>query len=201
VGVYTAIVLALALAWVGAVFVTGSGLGVVAWGIGVAVGIAVAKSAGSPSAETGARAALLTLLSILLAKALIFTVALRPIVAGELLDAPQALTTMFMDDMVTRHAFSSELQATLDSMEHAQGDTSKATNGLALSMRMMAEAGAATRTASSSERERIIRANTDAVLAKETTGARLGRLFSAWDALCIALGLLTARRLGRGKSQ
>ena len=191
----------LALVWLALAYATRSGLGVVAWGMGALIGIVVARAAHPPTPADGARAALLTLVSVLLAKALIFSIALRPIIAGELLDAPQALTMMFVDDMVSRHAFSPELQATLDSMERAQGDTAKSDHGLQLSLQMMTEASARARAAPAGERDRIIRTHTDAAMAKQSFGELAGRLFSWLDIAWIALGASTAARLGRRASQ
>jgi len=193
--------IALALVWLALAYLTRSGLGVVAWAVGAVIGIVVAKAARPPTPGDGARAALVTIVSVLLAKALIFSIAMRPIVAGELLDAPQALTMMFVDDMVSRHAFSPELQATLDSMEREQGDSAKADHGLPLSLQMMSEASARARTAPASERDRIVGAHTDDAMAKQRFGELAGRLFSWLDIAWIALGASTAARLGRRASQ
>src|SRR6266853_72361 len=81
--------------WVGLVYVTHHAVGVAAWGVGGLLGIVVAKSAKPPTKATGALAAVLTLVTILLAKLVLVVAALQPIIRQELANDPGTLTALF----------------------------------------------------------------------------------------------------------
>ncbi len=67
------------VAWVALVYVTHHPVGVAAWGVGGLLGIVVAKAAKPPTKATGALAAVLTLVTVFLAKVVLIVVALQPI--------------------------------------------------------------------------------------------------------------------------
>src|SRR6266853_5768702 len=72
------------VAWVGLVYVTHHPVGVAAWGVGGLLGIVVAKVAKPPTKATGALAAVLTLITVFLAKVVLIVAALQPMILQEL---------------------------------------------------------------------------------------------------------------------
>lgn len=188
----------LSVVWVLVVYVTHNGVGLAAWGAGGLIGVAVAKSARPPSASTGTLAAFLTVGTVLLAKAAVVAFALRPMVEDEVLRDPQSTTAMFIVDMANHHSFSPELQAALDSQVRQGHDTALSDLGPALSLRMIREARTRARAAAPAEREWVVRASTDTLVARMGFWSLVGRLFGLWDLLWLGLGVSTAWKLGQG---
>ena len=100
--------------WVGLVYVTHNAVGVAAWGVGGLLGIVVAKSAKPPTKATGALAAVLTLVTVLLAKVVLVVAALQPMIRQELANDPSTLTVLFLIEKTQHKSFSPQLQATID---------------------------------------------------------------------------------------
>src|SRR5436189_1536442 len=94
------------VAWVGLVYVTHHPVGVAAWGVGGLLGIVVAKAAKPPTKATGALAAVLTLVTVLVAKVVVVTVALQPIMRQELANDPAALTVLYLLEKTEHKSFS-----------------------------------------------------------------------------------------------
>src|SRR3989442_14518866 len=84
------------VAWVALVYVTHHPVGVAAWGVGGLLGIVVAKSAQPPTKATGVLAAVLTLVTVFLAKVVLIVVALQPILRQEPADKAGSLTIVFL---------------------------------------------------------------------------------------------------------
>src|SRR5207247_5853710 len=84
------------VAWVGLVYVTHHPVGVAAWGVGGLLGVVVAKAAKPPTKASGVLAAVLTLVTVLLAKVVVVTVALQPIIRQELANSPASLIMVFL---------------------------------------------------------------------------------------------------------
>jgi len=188
----------LALVWVLVVYVTHNGVPLVAWGVGGLIGVAVARSARPPTRETGTLAALLTVGTVLVAKVGVLAFALSPILEDEIRRNPAATTAVFLRDMVDHRSFSPELEAGLDSQARDGSDTALADLGSERYVRMIGEARRRAETATQAERERVVRAYTDALLTGSGFWSLLGRLFGLWDLLWLGLGVSTAWRLGRG---
>src|SRR6266480_6701472 len=102
--------------WVGLVYVTHNAAGVVAWGVGGLLGIVVAKSAKPPTKATGALAAVLTLVTVLLAKVVVVTVALQPLIRQELANSPASLIMVFLIEKTQHKSFSPHLQANIKAL-------------------------------------------------------------------------------------
>lgn len=165
-----------------------------AWGIGGLIGVTLAKSSRKPDASLGILAGGLTLGTVLLAKVLILAFMLPDITRDEIMRNRQATATMFMVDMTTHRSFSPELQAAIDSQVHDGPDT-LSPRGFELSYRMMSEAGARAAAAPRAERERVVRMNTDSLLAHRGFLVLLGGMFGLWDLTWLGLGMSTAWRL------
>ena len=120
-GLLVAIVIV--VVWVGLVYVTHNAVGVVAWGVGGLLGIVVAKSAKPPTKATGALAAVLTLVTVFLAKVVLIVVALQPILRQELANNPGSLTMIFLVEKTQQKSFSPELQKTIDARPDLVADT------------------------------------------------------------------------------
>src|SRR2546428_13790631 len=84
------------VAWVGLVYVTHHPVGVAAWGVGGLLGIVVAKVAKPPTKASGALAAVLTPVPLLLAKVVVVAVALPPIIRPEVPNSPASLVLVFL---------------------------------------------------------------------------------------------------------
>src|SRR6266699_225406 len=109
--------------WVGLVYVTHNAVGVAAWGVGGLLGIVVAKSAKPPTKATGALAAVLTLVTVFLAKVVLVVVALQPILRQELANDPGTLTMIFLVEKTKQKSLSPELQKTIDTRPDLVADT------------------------------------------------------------------------------
>src|SRR5206468_11400879 len=94
--------------WVGLVYMTHHPVGVAAWGVGGLLGIVVAKVAKPPTKASGALAAVLTLVTVLLAKVVVVAVALQPIIRQELANSPASLIMVFLLEKTAHKSFSPE---------------------------------------------------------------------------------------------
>src|SRR5467141_5227119 len=111
------------VAWVALVYVTHHPVGVAAWGVGGLLGIVVAKAAKPPTKATGALAAVLTLVTVFLAKVVLVVAALQPMIRQELANDPGTLTALFLLEKVQHKSFSPQLQATIDTRPDLVGDS------------------------------------------------------------------------------
>lgn len=187
------------VAWVGLVYVTHQAVGVAAWGVGGLLGIVVAKTAKPPTKATGVLAAVLTLVTVFLAKAVLIVVALQPILRDELANNPASLTLIFLADKTRQKSFSPELQATIDSRPDLVTDTTLFGTGYELRQQMIHEAMTAAKASSFAERKRLVHVHFDKFLSKLGFWALLLGTFQLLDVLWIGLGMSTAWTLGQGR--
>lgn len=181
----------LAVLWAFLVWFTHNGIALAAWGIGGLIGVTLAKSARKPNASLGIVAGGMTLGTVLLAKVLIIVFALPQMSRDEILRSREATATAFMLDMATHRSFSPELQAAIDSESRERPDT-LSSRGVALTYRMMSEAGERAASAAPLERERVIRTSTDRLLAQRGFLALLSGMLGVWDLTWLGLGMSTA---------
>jgi hypothetical protein len=92
--------------WAGLVYVTHHPVGVAAWGVGGLLGIVIAKTARPPTKATGVVAAMLTLVTVFVAKVVVIVVALQPILRQELANSPGSLTMIFLVEKTQQKSFS-----------------------------------------------------------------------------------------------
>ncbi len=190
----------LAVGWALVVYVTDNPVGLIAWGVGGLIGLAVARFAPGPSASLGTLAAVLTVGTVILAKVLIVAFALRSILVSGVLRDRNATAAMFLVDMATHHSFSPELQAELDKHPRERSDTALSDLGPDLNYRIIVEARQRAASATRGERERVVRASTDRVMAHIGFVAPLAHLFGLLDLLWIGLGVGSAWQLARGRT-
>jgi len=190
----------LAVGWALVVYVTDNPVGLIAWGVGGLIGLAVARFAPGPSASLGTLAAVLTVGTVILAKVLIVAFALRSILVSGVLRDRDATAAMFLVDMATHHSFSPELQAELDKHPRERSDTALSDLGPDLNYRIIVEARQRAASATRGERERVVRASTDRVMAHIGFVAPLAHLFGLLDLLWIGLGVGSAWQLARGRT-
>src|SRR6058998_2980849 len=171
--------------WVGLVYVTHNAVGVAAWGVGGLLGIVVAKSAKPPTKATGALAAVLTLVTVLLAKVVLVAVALQPIIRQELANSPASLIMVFLLEKTAHKSFSPELQATIDARPDLVADTTFFGFGPGHELRekMIDEAVAAAKASSFDERKRLVHKHYDRFLDKLGFGVLLLATFGLLDLL------------------
>ncbi len=187
------------VAWVGLVYVTHNAVGVAAWGVGGLLGIVVAKLAKPPTKATGALAAVLTLVTVLLAKVVLVVAALQPMIRQELANDPGSLTVLFLIEKVQQKSFSPELQATINARPDLVRDTTFFGAGYELRNQMLDEAGAAAKASSFAERDRLVHKHYDRFINKLGFGVLLLTTFGLLDFLWIGLGISTAWTLGQGR--
>ena len=189
---------ALAIVWTLLVWFTHNPVRLAGWGVGGLIGIRLSRSASAWSgASLGVLAVALTAGTVLLAKAMMLVFALRPMVYDELMRDHTLTAQLFAAHMHADHAFSSDLQAALDSAEvRPPGDLDQA---LALRKRVMAEARHRDSTASRAQRELLVREYEDSLMARKGEGSLpiFGELLSIWDVLWVSLGVSSARELAR----
>jgi len=190
----------LAVGWALVVYVIDNPVGLIAWGAGGLIGLAVARFAPRPRASLGTLAAVLTVGTVILAKVLIVAFALRSIVVSGVLRDRDATAAMFLVDMATHHSFSPELQAELNKHPRERSDTALSDLGPDLNYRIIVEARQRAASATRGERERVVRASTDRVMAHIGFVAPLAHLFGLLDLLWIGLGVSTAWQLARGRT-
>jgi len=203
---------ALAIAWTLLVYVTHNPVSLAGWGVGGLIGIVLARAGRcgeTTSASRGTVAIVLTVGTVLLAKALILVFALRPIVRDEVVRSPEARTAFFMIDMTVHRSFSPDLQAQLDEETKAGAgegagaardtalDPRRLERAFELRERIFTEARARDSTATPAERERIVRTYADSLLGSQPFLPMLGRLFGLWDLLWLGLGASSAWKLAQ----
>lgn len=185
--------------WVGLVYLTHHPVGVAAWGVGGLLGIAVAKVAKPPTTATGWLAAVLTVITVFLAKVVLVSVALQPIMRDELANNPAALTVIFFEQKVAQRTFSPELQATIAARPDLVGDTTFLGPGYELRQQMIREAIADAKASSFAERKRLVHENFDKFLSRLGFWKLFLGTFALLDLLWIGLGTWTAWTLGQGR--
>jgi phosphate/sulfate permease len=196
-----------AVAWTLLVYVTHNPVSLAGWGVGGLIGIVVAKSPRRDGASLGPLAVILTIGTVVLAKALILAFALGPIVRDEIVRNRGATTALFLLDMTTHRSFSPDLQGAIDQQGREGPDTARTPRrprrmeqAFELSERIMAEARARDSAATAAEREQLVRTYSDSLLAREGFLPMLGRAFSFWDLLWLGLGVSSAWQLTRGSA-
>ena len=193
-----------AVAWTLLVYFTHNPVSLAGWGVGGLIGIVVAKSPRRDGASLSTLAVILTIATVVLAKALILAFALGPIVRDEITRNRGATTAIFMLDMTTHRSFSPELQGAIDQQGREGPDTARTPRRMEqafeLSERIMAEARARDSAATPAEREQLVRTYSDSLLAREGFLSMLGRAFSFWDLLWLGLGVSSAWQLTRGSA-
>ena len=185
--------------WVGLVYVTDHAVGVAAWGVGGLLGIVVAKSAKPPTKATGALAAVLTLVTVLLAKVVVVVAALQPMIRQELANDPGTLTVLFLLEKTQHKSFSPQLQATIDARPDLVADSTFFGPGHELRQQMVEEAGTAAKASSFAERDRLVHVHFDRFIDKLGFWVLLLTTFGLLDVLWIGLGMSTAWTLGQGR--
>ena len=199
---------ALAIAWTLLVYFTHNPVSLAGWGVGGLIGIVLARAGRrgeTTSASRGTVAIVLTVGTVLLAKALILVFALRPIVRDEMVRSPEARTALFMVDMTLHRSFSPDLQAELDKEKGAGAGAARDTaldpgrleRAFELRERIFTEARARDSAATPAERERIVRTYADSLLGSQPFLPMLGRLFGLWDLLWLGLGASSAWKLAQ----
>ena len=189
----------LVVVWVGLVYVTHNRVGVAAWGVGGLLGIVVAKVAKPPTKATGALAAVLTLVTVLLAKVVLVVAALQPMIRQALANDPGSLTGLFLVEKVQQKSFSPEVQATINARPDLVSDTTFFGPGYELRNQMLDEAGAAAKASSFAERDRLVHKHYDRFIDKLGFWVLLLTTFGLLDVLWIGLGMSTAWTLGQGR--
>ena len=190
-----------AVLWTLLVYVVHNPVSLAGWGAGGLIGIALARAARAPSPSLGTLAVVLTVGTVVVAKALILAFALRPILVDEIVRHPEATRAVYVIDMTTHRTFSPDLQAALDTLPRRAGDTARADvralMAFELQDRIIAEARARDSAATPAERERLVRTYSDQILGREGFLAMLGKLFSFWDLLWLGLGVSSAWKLAQ----
>ena len=185
--------------WVGLVYVTHHPVGIAAWGVGGLLGIVVAKVAKPPTKATGALAAVLTLVTVLLAKVVLVVAALQPMIRQAIANDPGSLTALFLVEKIQQKSFSPELQATINARPDLVADSTFFGPGHELREQMLEEAGAAAKASSFAERDRLVHVHFDRFIDKLGFWVLLLSTFGLLDVLWIGLGMSTAWTLGQGR--
>src|SRR5690348_9372794 len=189
--------LALAVAWTLVFWFTHSPVRLAGWGIGGLIGIRLSRNgAPVPGPSLEVLAVSFTAGTVLLAKGMMLAFALRLVVHDELMHNHALTAQLFAADLRARHAFSPTLQASLDSAEASPRDPAESWE---LGKQVVAEARARDSAARRDERERLVRAYEDALLARKGHGALpiFGTLLNFWDIVWVTLGVASARELAR----
>ena len=190
-----------AVLWTLLVYVVHNPVSLAGWGAGGLIGIVLARAAGVSRRSLGTLAVVLTVGTVVVAKALILAFALRPILVDEIVRSPEATAAVYMIDMTTHRTFSPDLQAALDNLTRVGSDTAQANLRIEMAMdlkgRIFAEVRARDSAATPAERERLVRTYSDEILGREGFLAMLGKLFGLWDLLWLGLGASTAWKLAQ----
>ena len=175
-------------------------VGVVAWGVGGLIGLVVAKSARPPTRATGFLAVILTVITVLAAKVAVVVFALQPALREEFAQDPDIAARLYVKDMTKNHAFSPELQRTLDSRPDVLRDSSIFGAGYELRTQMFEEASARAKTSTIDDRRRLIRQYVNEEIAERVGFWVLMILsFTPLDLLWMGLGIGSAWTLGQGR--
>ncbi|SRR6266480_3032434 len=190
----------LIIVWIVLARMTHNDVGIAAWGVGGLLGIVIAKTAKPPTRATGFQAAILTALTLVVAKMAIVVFALQPALRDELLQDRDVTAALYLIDMTKNHAFSPDLQHTIDTRPDLVRDSSFMGPGEELRKQMVKEASARAQTATPAERDRMVNTYYDKTLLR-----RIGfwfvlvLAFTPLDLLWIGLGIASAWKLGQGK--
>lgn len=189
----------LMIVWILLARMTLKDVGLASWGVGGLIGMAVAKTARPPSRATGTLAALLTAGMLLVSKVAVVVFGLQPALRAQIVKGPEVTSLMFLADMKKNHAFSPDVQHTIDTRPELVRDSSFMGPGEELRTRMIDEAEDRARKATPAERERMVRAYYDETIF-QTIGFwfLLITSFGPLDLLWMGLGISTAWKLGQG---
>lgn len=179
---------------------TGYQIGYVAWGIGAIVGFAVAALAQKQDTIVGISAAGLSLLGLLVGKAIILQWLLSPsALMGEIgvdLKDPEVFIGWYTGHMIDQQMFEPGLQARIDRIPEDQDWPET------LEIEVAAAVRDQTSTMTQDQRDDFMhergRAVIGALLADESYGSLLATTFSPFDALWFLLALSTAYKIGSG---
>jgi len=189
----------LMIAWIVLARMTGKDVGLASWGVGGLLGIVIAKTAKPPTRATGVLAAILTACTLLVSKVAVVVFALQPVLREEFVRDPEFTSSLFLAEMTKNHSFSPELQRTLDTRPDLLRDSSFMGAGDELRSQMVSEAEDRAKTATSAERERLVRTHYDeTMLSKIGFWVLLLMSFGPLDLLWMGLGISTAWKLGQG---
>src|SRR5207237_5611675 len=147
----------------------------------------------------GSLAAVLTLVTVFLAKVVLVVVALQPILRQELANSPASLIVIFLAEKTQQKSFSPELQATINARPDLVADTTFFGPGHELREKMIDEAADAAKASTFTERARLVHVHYDSLLSKLGFWVLLLGTFGLLDLLWIGLGLPTAWTLGQGR--
>jgi len=190
----------LIIAWILLARMVHKDVGLVAWGVGGLIGIAVAKTARPPTRGTGFLAAILTLVTVVVAKVAIVVFALQPALRDEFVQDPDFATPMYVAEMTKNRAFSPELQHTLDTRPDLLRDSSLFGAGYELRSQMHTEAEARARASTVAERRGLMRQYVNEEAESRFSFWILMLLsFTPLDLLWMGLGIGSAWTLGQGR--
>lgn len=192
--------IAVIVAWILFARMVHKDVGLVAWGVGGLIGLVVAKSARPPTRATGWLAVMLTVVTVLVAKVAVVVFALQPALREEFMQDQAIAARLYVRDMTTNHAFSPELQHTLDTRPDLLQDSSMFGAGSELRTQMYAEASARAKTSSIEDRRRLMAHYVNQELAEKIGFWILMFLsFTPLDLLWMGLGIGSAWTLGQGR--
>jgi len=190
----------LIIAWILLARMVHEDVGLVAWGVGGLIGIAVAKTARPPTRGTGFLAAILTLVTVVVAKIAIVVFALQPALRDEFVQDPDFATPMYVAEMAKNRSFSPELQHTLDTRPDLLRDSSLFGAGYELRSQMHTEAEARARASTVAERRGLMRQYVNEAAESRFSFWILMLLsFTPLDLLWMGLGIGSAWTLGQGR--
>lgn len=189
----------LMIVWILLARMTLKDVGLASWGVGGLLGIVIAKTAKPPTRATGVLAAILTACILLVSKVAVVVFGLQPALRAELIRDRDATSLLYFTEMRKNRSFSAEVQHTLDTRPELLKDSSFLGPGDELRAKMIEEAEDRAKTATTAERERLVRAYYDDTFV-ETLGfwVLLLTSFGPLDLLWMGLGISTAWKLGQG---
>jgi len=190
----------LIIVWVLLARMTHNDVGLAAWGVGGLLGIVIGQMAKPPTRATGRQAAILTAVTLLVAKLAVVVFALQPALRDELLQNHDVTSTLFLIEMARNHAFSPDLQHTIDTRPDLVRDSSFMGPGEELRKQMVSEASVRAQTATHAERDRLVNRYYDKTLLRKVGfWFVLILAFTPLDLLWMGLGIASAWKLGQGK--
>lgn len=190
----------LIIVWILLARMTHNDVGIAAWGVGGLLGIVIAQTAKPPTRATGMQAAILTALTLVVAKMAIAVFALQPALRDELLQDRDVAASLYLIDMTKNRSFSPDLQHTIDTRPDLVRDSSFMGPGEELRHQMVKEASARAQTATQAERDRMVNTYYDKTLLRKVGfWVVLLLAFTPLDLLWIGLGIASAWKLGQGK--
>jgi hypothetical protein len=192
--------IAVIVAWILFAGMVHKDVGVTAWGVGGLLGVVVAKSARPPTRATGWLAVALTVVTVFVAKVAVVVFALQPALREEFMQDKDIAARLYVRDMTANHAFSPELQQTLDTRPDLLQDSSAFGAGYELRTQMYQEASARAKTSTIDDRRRLMGQYVNQELAEKIGFWVLMVLsFTPLDLLWWGLGIGSAWTLGQGR--